>query len=239
MVCMAGPPAEAGALPAFCYFALNGYDSLHLDPYNQPVQALKELPIRAFSWDIPFHNRATDPVDSLKRWNGEFAHGNDFITPFVEESAQKIEALIAEGLIDPHRICLSGLSRGGFIALHLAKRLPQVKYVVVFAPLTDLHSFVGENPFPGEIHRRLNLIESLAPFLHKKIRIYIGNLDERVNTDAAYRFVRALAKKAHAERMRHFEYEMYVTPSIGHLGHGTTKEIFTQGALWGFKHVTK
>lgn len=239
MVSQVGPDNRFGPLPAFFYFALNGYDSLHLDPYNQPIQALAEHPIRCYSFDLPFHDQNTDPNDSLKMWSDAFKKGDDFITPFIEKTASQIKQLIAEGLVDPDRICLAGLSRGGFIALHLAKALPFVKFVVAFAPLTNLHSFLEQEHFPPHIFETLNLEEHLSTLVHKKIRLYIGNLDERVKTDFAYDLIRSLSVKAHEEKMRHFEYELFITPSIGHRGHGTTKEIFTQGALWGYKQVTK
>jgi esterase FrsA len=231
--------ASAGPLPALFYFALNGKDSLHLDPYNQPIQALETYPIRCFSWDLPFHAQEIDPNASLLEWDATLAQGIDFITPFIEESVQKIENLIEQGLVDRHRICLAGLSRGGFIALHLARKLPTVKCVFAFAPLTNLLSFQSASTFPAHIFKSLQLYEHLDELLAKKIRLYIGNLDERVQTDYAYDFIRTLTKKAHLEKKRHYEYELFITPSIGHKGHGTAKEIFTQGALWGYKQVTK
>lgn len=220
--------------PAFIYFALSGKDSLNLDPYNQPIQALKDK-AKCFSWDLPFHHEGADPVYALKKWNEAFERGEDFLTPYLEEYEEKILKLIRDGDIDKEKICLAGLSRGGFVALNLARRLKFVKKVVAFAPLTNLHSFQGEATFPHSVFKKWNLIEHLDELLHKKIRLYIGNLDERVQTDYAYELIRGLAKKAHEEKMRHFEYELVITPSIGHRGHGTTKQTFTEGALWGIQ----
>ena len=239
MVSSVGKDPDVGPLPAFIYFALNGKDSLRLDPYNQPIQALLDLPIRSYSWDLPFHDDMSDPAYSLKLWNEAFSKGEDFITPFIDSCVEKIESLIEQGLVERNKICLAGLSRGGFIALHLAARLPFVKSVCAFAPLTNLNSLEDQSKFPAPLFKSLNLHKHLQELIHKKIRLYIGNLDERVNTDHAYELIRSLAKKAHEEKMRHFEYELLITPSIGHKGHGTTKEVFTQGALWGWKQVTK
>lgn len=219
-------------LPAFIYFALNGKDTLNLDPYNQPIQALANKNIRCYSWDLPFHLENKDPSYSLKQWNESFEKGIDFITPFLDEMEENIEKLIASHAIKKNAICLAGLSRGGFMAFHLAKRLPYVKHVLAYAPLTNLHSFQGEANFSQSIFDQWNVIESTEDLLHKKIRIYIGNLDERVGTDHSYDLIRTLTKTAHTQRMRHYDYELIISPSIGHKGHGTSQEVFFQGAEW-------
>lgn len=226
---MSGSPKNEGPLPAFIYFSLSGHASIHTDPYNQPVVALKGEKIRSFSWDLPFHPAGGDPNVGLSKWVDELKKGHDFIAPFIEKSLHIIHELIEMGWIDKSRMGVGGLSRGGFIATHLAAKRKEIHHVVGFAPLTNLLSLEKHE---GPLFEELNLIHLAKDLLHKKIRFYIGNHDERVKTDYCYALIRTLAELSFAQNSRPHAFELRIAPSIGYKGHGTSKEIFVEGANW-------
>ena len=189
-----GPPLEEGPLPAFIYLALSDEESLHLDPFNQPVQFLKNKPIRVFSLTIPGHGKNLDPNQAINVWRSEFDKGNDILTPFFDEAAKEIEA------IKPHatKIAIGGLSRGVFCACHIASRLPIIQTILGFAPLIDL-SYSKE--FKNIDHLSLN--PHIPTLSDRIIRFYIGNRDMRTGTDICFNFVHRLADAAFEKRSAH------------------------------------
>jgi esterase FrsA len=224
-----GPPKGEGPLPAFIYFSLSGHASLHQDPYNQPIVALHGEKIRSFSWDLPYHPKGGDPHKGIAKWVEDLENGIDPITPFIEQSKAVLHELINLGWIDKKLIAVGGLSRGGFVATHLAAVCKEIHHLVAFAPMTNVLSLELKKGPPFD---ELNLTNLAAELLHKNIRFYIGNHDERVKTDYCYAFIRTLAELSFVKRTREHNFELRIAPSIGYKGHGTAKELFIEGAHW-------
>lgn len=228
-----GPPLSQGPLPALFYFSLSARDSLCLDPFNQPVAYLSSLPIRIFSMTLPGHENQLPPTQALHVWAQEIASGNDVISSFVEDAQQAMYALTAQGVLLPDRTAVAGLSRGAFVAAHIAARIPSLQWILGFAPLTDIS-------IAKEFHSLTHLpsvtslsLEHLAEKLtNRKVRFYIGNLDTRVSTRRCFDCIETWSKTALAQGIRSPKMELIVGPSIGRDGHGTSKEVFHHGAQW-------
>jgi esterase FrsA len=222
-----GPRLEEGPLPAVFYFALSAEDSLHLDPFNQPVNIWKEAPLRVFSLDLPSHGPGEDKLVAMESWAaGLSQQPQDFFEPFFSKFADALDSL--GDAILPGALAVAGLSRGGFISAHLAARFSQISAVLGFAPATKLTELGG---FPAAASR-YDLIGLVPALASVKLKFYIGNHDIRVGTSGAFEFCEALAKEkfSKGERSPQVEFSMY--PSIGHKGHGTPPHIFREGALW-------
>jgi len=228
-----GPDLSAGPLPALFYFALSAQDSLGLDPFNQPVAYLSSLPMRIFSMTLPGHENQLPPTEALYVWAQGMSRGNNIIADFVQKVKTAVEMLGEQGVLIPERIAVAGLSRGAFIAAHAAAIIPQLKWMLGFAPLTQL-------AFAKEFHELRDAptvksltLEHLAPdLIDRRIRFYIGNLDTRVSTRRCFDFVEKLAQTAFEAKIRSPEIELIIGPSIGRDGHGTSKEVFHDGAQW-------
>lgn len=228
-----GPSLDEGSLPALIYFALTGEESLALDPFNQPVIALEGHPIRIFSWTLPYHGKGLNPRDAMGQWLQAAAGGEDLVGDFVRESCAIIDELVKRQVVDPTRLAAGGLSRGGFMATHLAAADPRIGWVVGFSPLTTFFSIQG-----GEAYLDHPLIASYAllskvdALVDRKLIYYIGNHDTRVGTERCFDFIQSLTNRAYERGNRSPEVKMVVFPSIGHKGHGTPPEVFTAGAHW-------
>src|SRR5262249_15609357 len=148
---------------------------------------------------------------------------------------RSIDWLTTQKIVLPEKMATGGLSRGGFVATHIASRLPFIQTVLGFAPLTELMQLKEFADIP-HLQRRaeeLNLLHLVDNLTHvRNFRFYIGNLDKRVDTDACYHFVRRLAITGHDKHARRQKIELMVTQSIGHNGHGTDPHIFEQGSAW-------
>lgn len=228
-----GPHLDSGEMPALFYFALSGTDSLCTDPYNQPVQFLRGRQIRIFSLTLPAHENKLSPDDALRIWAEEMANGQDPLARFLDNAQMAVEYAIRHKLADPSRIAAAGLSRGGLFASLLAARMPEIKTVLGFAPLVRLnfakefhplahHPIVASHDVSREAHRLAS----------KRLRYYIGNCDTRVSTRACFECIEEIVEAANEKQIRSPQIELILTPSIGRMGHGTSPEVFNQGARW-------
>lgn len=207
-----GSPLEDGPLPAVFYFALSAKNSLHLDPYNQPVVILSSYRLRVFSMTLPEHDRLP-PEEAIDSWTEEM------VEAFTDQAAETIENLAGKNVID--RVGIMGLSRGVFIGAHVAAKTTKVRTLLGFAPLTRLASMPSLN------------LENLADDLcDRTIRCSIGNRDTRVGTEHCFHFITKLAESAYHKGIRSSPIELIVVPSIGQMGHGTSPEAFRSGAAW-------
>jgi len=210
-----GENLNSGPLPAIIYFALSKEDSLNLDPYNQPV--------------LPCHGEGYDKKDAISNWADLFQDQPLFFSEFINECVQTIQTLIHDQVIDPEHLAVAGLSRGAWIAVHVAAKIKEIKTILGFAPLTTF-DFLPE--FKNIDCKNLNLNSLKNNLINKNIRFYIGNRDLRVGTKECFQFINDLTEIAYFEGVRSPQLELYISPSVGHLGHGTLPHIFEDGANW-------
>ncbi len=226
-----GPDLDKGALPAVFYFALSAEDSLLLDPFNQIVQNLVSDKLRIFSMTLPGHENNLPKEKAIEVWATKTRNNTCPLSHFFDEAEKAITDL--SDFITPNSLSFAGLSRGGFIAFHLAARLKTVQNILAFAPLVNLEfcsefKDLKDHPIVKSLDTR-HLTEDL---LSSNIQIYIGNLDERVGTIHSFNFIQDLATLAQERRYRKTDYEMVISTSIGYLGHGTSPETFAKGATY-------
>lgn len=228
-----GPPLNAGPRPSVFYFSLSGEESLTKDPYNQPATFLSKKGIRVFSLTIPGHEGAFPHSHALKSWGESMIAGTNRIDEIVVQSMQALDYLILHQMVDPNNIGSSGLSRGAFIATHLAAKDKRFQTVLGFAPLThpetvkDLNNIL--NP---QILKHFSLETLIPQLIDKTLRFYIGNHDSLVSTSHCFSFIHNLTEYAYRQKHRFPPVELIIYPSIGHKGHGTPPEIFLAGSSW-------
>jgi len=231
-----GPDLDRGPLPSFFYFALSGEDSLNLNPFNQPVLLLDGEPVRIFSFTLPGHGEGFANKDGMGVWAKEMQGNSHLIEDFLEQCLGNIQFLIGAGYADSQHMSVGGLSRGGFIATHVAARDERVKTLLGFAPLTELSGVKEFHDLDGEGHiEALDLVQLAPKLINKNIRFYIGNHDTRVGTDSCFKFIATVAKEAYAAGVRPPQVELVINPSVGYLGHGTLRYVFEDGVKWLLK----
>lgn len=231
-IAFVGPPLEDGPLPTLFYFALTAEESLTLDPFNQMVATLSALPCRIFSVTLPGHIVGQNPADSLAFWTQCLLADDNFLKPFLAKTKALLDDLQGQGLL-AGTVGVAGLSRGAFVATHLAAHDPRVSFILGFAPLTDLQASSSCHELAdSKLAESLALHHLTEKLFDKKLRFYIGNHDTLVKTKRCFEFTHHLAKTAYHYKIRSPAVELIITPSIGHKGHGTPPEIFIQGAQW-------
>jgi len=227
-----GPPLEEGPKPAIIYFALSGQSSLGMEPFNQPVPIWHAAGIRTFSWDLPFHTLQDDPKKGLYQWARAFQKDPYFLDHFIKKCRVFIDELIDQQWILPHQIAVTGLSRGAFVASHLAAQDSRLSCLLGFAPLTTPRPAEEFDFVISPSVSQWDLIQVVPHLISKNVRFYIGNHDTRVGTDNCYQFIRHLTQTALAQGMRSSLAELTIYSSVGYKGHGTPSSIFKEGAQW-------
>ncbi|MCX6990207.1 MAG: hypothetical protein NTX49_03980 [Chlamydiae bacterium] len=231
-----GPDLSEGAIASVFYFSLSAKESLLTDPFNQMVVKLQNSPIRIFSIDLPYHGEDLPATDAMKGWAEEISQGKDPLTPFFQKTADSLQFLRDEGLISLDKTAIVGLSRGALVALKVAAKLSWLPMILGFAPLTQIkYAKEFSSITHNDIVTSLNPNHQLLDLIHKKIRFYISNRDMRVSTKECFTFISSLANLAYEHGVKAPQIELLIKPPLGAQGHGTSKEIFEEGALWILK----
>lgn len=230
-----GPSLEEGPKPAIIYFSLSANESLNLDPYNQPALSISSNECRIFSITLPGHHKGQDKFKAMEYWA---THLNE-LKKFIESAHEFIDHLIEKNIAIQKKIGTMGLSRGGFIALHLATH-NEIAASASFAPVTNLKSLIEfQRNLDPHTTESLLLENQFHKLFNKPIRNYIGNRDTRVSTKDAYLFTEKLSEYAYQNRVRSPKVELFIIPSIGQFGHGTLPQTFEEGAKWLKKQIVK
>jgi hypothetical protein len=217
-------------LPAVIYFSLSKEASLSIDPFNQLTLCFDDCPIRVVSFSLPFHSDLKSFNEAIPIWADLLHKGDNFLTSFFHNVSLSIDELIRNEIIHSNLIAVAGLSRGAFIACHVAKLRPYINLILGFAPLTYL-CYAKE--FEGKSYdTSLDLESIIDSLVGKKLRFYIGNQDKRTGVEKCFQFINKLSNAHIRPRHSVANVELIIHHSHGHLGHGTLKPTFECGARW-------
>jgi hypothetical protein len=231
-----GPDLFWGPMPTVFYFTIDAHSSLCVDPFNQPIVPMMNHSMRVFSVDLPEHGNNLDPQTALSRWADHYANGHFILDEFILKLSRFLEHLHSESIID-HRVGVMGLSRGAFIAAHLAHSCKRVKHLVGFAPLTDLRKAKEFVELDQSIKLPLSILNLENTFPECSLKFFIGNQDTRVSTHRALETILALCDQSLAAGIKSPAIEATIYPSVGHMGHGTPPHIFEAGSLHMIKKL--
>jgi dienelactone hydrolase len=213
-----------GASPAPTLFVFaHSLETMQKQPiYTQAARGLTAQGYLGVVIDAPCHGddaRAGEPAE-LSGWRHRLEHDDDFIVAFTGKASAVLDHLIGEGYTDPERVAAYGTSRGGFLAVHFAAADRRVRAVAGISPVTNLLSVREFSDTQARERTEELSLARLAPKLDTcAIWLSIGNHDERVNTDDAIDFTRAVVRIAAArsnDPSAVIPVELLVAPAAGH-----------------------
>jgi pimeloyl-ACP methyl ester carboxylesterase len=218
--------------PTLLVLASTPEKSLGDPDYLQCGAVLRRQGFLCASLDLPCHgadHRSNEPVE-LAGWAHRLDGGADLVGDFISRTENVLDHLIATGATDPERIAVCGVSRGGFMAFHLAARDERVRAVVAMAPVTRLAAVKEfqqlRHPERAEALSTTKLADRLAD---QKVWIAIGDRDCRVGTDETIAFARQLSASAIRQSLPP-PVDLHVVGEAG--GHTTPQGAAEQSARW-------
>lgn len=212
-----GPSLNESGARTIIYFSLSKEDSLFTPPFCNPAKMLEKKGFRVLSPTLPFHEDNSRP-NSIKSLWGENKTAIVQFLGDLEKALNELSPSLGENL------GVMGLSRGAFIATHIASRMSQITSILGFAPLSHL-----EGTSSLDLHH-------LSPLLvGKKIRYYIGHNDTLVGTQNAIHAISDFIDAAKALKIENPPIDIVIKPSVGREGHGTLDYIFEDGVEWLIK----
>lgn len=152
------------------------------DPSMTPLKGmLLGAGYRVIAVDFPCHGKGQNTDLGLECWRAMYEHGKtlDAFANELNNFATKENA-----------VAMVGVSRAGFIALHVAALDKRGMSYVLISPVIDLGDL---QEFRGA-HRLSSWDAKLLPVSGKRIFLAIGKHDDRVSTESSVDF----AKRFHA-----------------------------------------
>lgn len=234
-------PKEARRAPLMFILGGDHKSTLEGESTNVVGSVLAKHGFVQASVDIPCHGGDSRPGEpaGMSGWRARLEKGEPLFATFQKQVASVVDQLVRQGTVDRERVGVCGVSRGGFVALHLGAADPRMKYVVAFAPVTDLLAlteFKGiADPAPA---RALDVMTLAERLLDRPIWISIADNDERVDSRHAIDFALHMMKisKRHKMPMTHFwsgdDVRLTVTPSEGAGGHTSYRGAHEDAATW-------
>jgi dienelactone hydrolase len=218
--------------PALFVFASTIEGTLGEPYYRQCGNVLAKAGYVCVSLDLPGHGSAKreDEREGMAGWRDRTDAGEDFVEPFCREASAVLDHLIAKKTVDSARVAACGTSRGGFMALHWAAREARVQCAAAFAPVTHLgklREFQGAEE--DALVQSLSLRRAAEVLAGRAVWLVIGDQDERVGTDAAIEFSRAVSA-ASVRHKRPSRIELLVLPEPR--GHTTPVGASERAAAW-------
>src|SRR5258708_1359099 len=163
--------------------------------------------------------RPGEPAE-LNGWVYRVEREDDFTRSFTAKASAVLDHLVHEGYSDPERVAAYGTSRGGFLAVHFAAADHRLRAVAGVSPVTNL---LALSEFSGtkdqEKAKQLSLANQGPRLAGCAVWLSIGNHDERVSTDDAIDFTRAVVREAAAmsnDPNVVIPVELVVAPAAGH-----------------------
>jgi dipeptidyl aminopeptidase/acylaminoacyl peptidase len=210
------PPHSAA--PTLLLLAGTAEDALTIGPYCRAGTLLHRQGWNVVSLDLPCHgaDRRPGEPEGLAGWAARLAAGEDVVADFQRRVNDVLEHLTAAGLADPGRLAAAGTSRGGFMAFHAAAGNPRIRAVAGFAPVTDLLAVsefraLESNPLAN----RLALANASEALADRAAWMTIGSQDDRVSTEKAVGFARALSA-ASQKRLLACDITLRILAAPGH-----------------------
>jgi dienelactone hydrolase len=191
-------PLPAKPAPTLIILSGVAQDTLLKSSFLQAGRFLAPQGYLCVSIDLPCHGtQETKGAKGLSGWAKRATANDDFVAEFNVRMSKALDYLIAEGLTDAEKIAACGTSRGGFLAMRFAAHDKRVKCAVGYSPVTDLRKlseFRNATSVPGI--DAMSLEAHVDKLVGRPVFLVIGDRDDRVSTDAAIQFARALSAAA-------------------------------------------
>lgn len=197
--------------------------------FNALPEAVYAAGWSALSLDLPGHGTNLHPGEGdngLVNWAQRVRDGENVVDTATTQLRNLIAYLISSNYAEAGRIVLSGLSRGGFLAMHAASSIAEVAAAVAFMPVTSL-SVLDE--FSGSLNSWIVRKTDLGNAFNSTKPVYIecGHRDTRISTGEVARNVSAMLNRLPDTN----QIECHIAPGVAD-GHYVPVGACSRAAAW-------
>lgn len=165
---------------------------------------------------------------NFSTWLDRVVRREDFPALYAAAVTDIVTDLIQRRIISANKLTIEGVSRNGFLAVHVAARDPRFVNVLLLAPVTDLaipveFADIQRDPFLGQ----LSALNMASRFAGRSVFTTIGYDDQRVGTVSAGQFSDLLRATGAASTF-------VVTQDEGH---ASTLPMYDTAAAWWQAHL--
>lgn len=170
-------------------------ETLDENSFLQPVLPFLENGHRALTFDLPCHGkRMGDYGEYIEGFAQAYKKGVDIFGQMTREVTAVLDGAERLGVLPSGRVCVSGCSRGGYLALRALAADSRISYASAVCPVTGWeHLLEFQNVASEEKLLRQNLRNFAPQLAGKGIYLAIGTHDDRVSTESCLRFYLALS----------------------------------------------
>lgn len=226
------PAKPAQPVPTVFIFAGSVEDTLNNAYFRQAGNQLAQQGYLCVSVDLPCHGLEVLAPErpGIEGWSDRVEKGEDFVAEATGRFRQVLDHLVETKLTNPEKVAALGTSRGGYMAVQFAAAEPRIKAVAAFAPVTDLAVLREfQQQAKHELVQKLSLRQQADALSGRSIWLIIGDRDDRVGTDEAIQFCRAITK-ASLQQQKSPLVDLHVVTEPQ--GHTTPKGAAEQAAVW-------
>lgn len=219
-VMVQSPPADrlAERPMLLLFFSADRQASMPDGKYGWSGQAFLDQGHRVASFDLPAHGERVGTLGAgIAGFAARIAAGEQPFEQFVRDGRAVIDACLRQGIAEPGRIVVAGVSRGGYCALRLMAADSRITAAAALAPATDWRELDEFSSLKNEPSVAALALEHYAGQLAgRRFYVAIGNDDQRAGTAACTRFVLAVTTaEARAKSGSALRY-LVVDDSAGH-----------------------
>lgn len=185
-------PTKLASRPMLLIFlSADRQSSMPDGKYGEPGRLFLESGNRVASFDLPAHGERVDRHGSgISGFAARVAAGEHPFDLVVADGRAVIDECEKRGIVEPGRVVVCGVSRGGYCALRLMAADERIAAGAALAPATDwrvVREFAAIKDTEPVAELALeNFAEALAG---RRVYVAIGNSDDRVGTASCTRFV--------------------------------------------------
>ncbi|MCM8825068.1 MAG: prolyl oligopeptidase family serine peptidase [Candidatus Omnitrophica bacterium] len=142
------------------------------------------------SFDLPNHGELVDEYgEGIQGWANAISSGIDIFEKIRNVGSKIIDIALKENLAWKETVVMTGVSRGGFAAMHIMAYDRRVYAAAVFAPVTDLCALKEfRNHEKNEIVLLANAENLVSKLADRFLFISIGEKDPRIDERKCFEF---------------------------------------------------
>ncbi len=229
------PAQFGGPAPTMVLLGASAHTNLTHPDFSRQGLLMHAKGWNVVALDAPCHGDDLRPGEAqeILGWAARFQKDEDAVADFVRRTNDVIDQLVKDGAAKPGSVAMMGISRGGFLAFHVAAGNARIGAVCALAPVMDwgvVREFAQMRD--NKLVRSTALI-NWADKITCPVWTIIGSDDDRVDTAKTVEVMQRLLAN-NKTRNAGLAIDLHVTSTPGHSSQAWWHD---EGAHWLLNRV--